>query len=64
MFLRQYLDEVKLFETIEELKAFVWKKCKPFITNQESFIKGQKLVNYQRLLEAIHGEPEQGRASR
>lgn len=56
MWLHQHWNMIKNVQSIEELKAFVWKQCKPLITNEEAFIKGQRLVNYAQLYEMIELE--------
>lgn len=56
MWLHQHWNVIKNVASIEELKAFVWRTCKPLITNEDAFVKGQHLVNYQQLYEMIELE--------
>lgn len=53
MWLHRHWEQIKGVVSIAELKAYVWQTCKQHITNEEAFIRGQRLVNYPQLFEMI-----------
>lgn len=48
-----YKDDIYKLHTVDQLKAFIWNKCKHHVVNIESFKKGQRGVDYQAILDLI-----------